>query len=631
MPLTPAFLDTFSVFAFLRPLCSTCLEQMILSYLLSADDLLKKDNGVHALPVQALAELNGCQNRAVYTALTKLEGKSHLLVEHAATNASPPMVRLTVEVPEQRGLFMSIPLVPPVLDKPKEPKTDRGMPAYAKKLGEYKRSLAVARLRGAELLAYHAVRTVSHSIPASKAAAKGRKAASYGRLIGTAGLMAWIPGTEKTLGAVLGSLVEKKLLWREVEKARSNNLRTVYSYTPAPASDFSAQKVVVEEEPRETTWKTRSGRPAKIRSWEECTKPRPMNTLRDLRREVKNNKYWLEHMKNVAILRGELLENLTRSFRITDTVQDLKGELEKEQHYVQNAYQPQYRAAQLRELANNFDTPKGTLNSIEGLDDSEQKLRELEEKLKRLENNLPERLLRNIDDAKRSIACYAKPPHPTKRQEQEAIMEVLGAPPISMLLLAKEHGILNNAILDKYRRSVMEELALQPELAEYTKLNSRFTELVKLVESGERLPEDEPEVEPVPGEAERPATGTAADEWFKVYNTYNEIALFRITDVESGWETPAAQAAVRNADADFYPFALLVALEEQACLDDEVLAIWGEKALLELAELGEEKPAVYAGIMADSRYAGLLERLGGGGAPVTPVTTNSGEVDRAGV
>lgn len=648
MPLTPAFLDTFSVFAFLRPLCSTCLEQMILSYLLSADDLLKKDNGVHALPVQALAELNGCQNRAVYTALTKLEGKSHLLVEHAATNASPPMVRLTVEVPEQRGLFMSIPLVPPVLDKPKEPKTDRGMPAYAKKLGEYKRSLAVARLRGAELLAYHAVRTVSHSIPASKAAAKGRKAASYGRLIGTAGLMAWIPGTEKTLGAVLGSLVEKKLLWREVEKARSNNLRTVYSYTPAPASDFSAQKVVVEEEPRETSWKTNSGRPAKIRSWEECTKPRPMKTLRDLQREVKNNKYWLEHMKNVAILRGELLENLTRSFRITDTVQDLKGELEKERHYVQNAYQPQYCTAQLWKLANNFDTPIGTLNSLEVLDDSEQKLRELEEKLKRLENNLPERLLSNIDEVKRSIAYYAQTTHPTKRQEQEAIMEITCAPPISMLLLAKEHGILNNAILDKYRRSVMEELALQPELAEYTKLNSRFTELVKLVESGERLPEDEPEkVEPetgqaaaelepeesetVPGEAERPATGTAADEWFKLYNNRNKMTLSMITGVESGWETPAAQAAVRKADADFYPFALLVALEEQACLDDEVLAIWGEKALLELAALGEEKPDMYASIMADSRSAGLLKRLGGGGAPVTPVTANSGEVDRAGV
>ena len=183
----------------------------MLSYLLTADDVLQKDNGVHALPVQALADLNGCQNRTVYTALAKLEGKGHIHVEKQATNASPPMVRLTIKVLEQRGLFMVIPLVPPVLDKPKEPKTDRGMPAYAKKLGEYKRSLAVARLRGAELLAYHAVRTVSHSIPASKAAAKGRKAASYGRLIGTAGLMAWIPGTEKTLlGKVLQALRGKR-------------------------------------------------------------------------------------------------------------------------------------------------------------------------------------------------------------------------------------------------------------------------------------------------------------------------------------------------------------------------------------------------------------------------------------
>lgn len=660
MPITPAFLDTFSVFAFLRPLCSTCLEQMILSYLLSADGVLKQDNGVHALPVQALAELGGCQNRAVYTALVKLAGKSHLLVEHAATNASPPMVRLTVEVPEQRGLFMSIPLVPPVLDEPKRPKTDRGIPAYVKKVGEYKRSLAVARLRGAELLAYHAVRTVSHSIPVSKAAAKGRKAASYGRLIGTAGLMAWIPGTEKTLGAVLGSLVEKKLLWREVEKARSNNLRTVYCYTPAPASDFTAQKVVVEEEPRETSWKTNSGRPAKIRSWEECTKPRPMDTRRDLGREVKNNMYWLEHKRKETMLKIELLKHLSQdfycfveeedetSFKLSE--EDYRANLERELHYVKNAYQPQYTTERLRALADELGASENTRARIDGLESMGQALREMEDELRGLEGTLPKWFRHRIDTMESFFRENVKVPNPTKRQEQEAVMEVSlhNAYPVSMLWVAQQRGLMNNAILDKFHSGARKSMTEYPYYTEYIKLNSRFTELVKLIESDERLPEEEPEkVEPetgqaaaelvpeesetVPGEAERLATGTAADEWFKLHNDLNEMTLFMITGDKSGWETPAAQAAVRNADAGFHPFALMVALKEQGCLDDEVLAIWGLKALQEIAELGEKKPDMYASIMADSRSAGLLERLGGGGAPVTLVTTNSGEVDRAGV
>ena len=630
---TDTFLDTFSVYAFARNLGTTCLEQMVLSYLLTADDLLKKDNGVHALPVQALADLNGCQNRTVYTALTKLEGKGHIHVEKQASNASPPMVRLTITVPNPRGLFMSIPLVPSVLDEPKRPKTDRGIPAYEKKVGEYNRSVLVSRLTGTAMLAYHAVRTVCHSIPATKAAAKGRKATNYGRLIGTIGLQGWIPGTEKTLGAVLGSLVNAKLLWRKAEPARSNKMRTVYSYTIAPATDFQGMAPAgdAKGQAAHASQKTKSSKPATVRSWEECTAPRPMESLEDLRRELRNNTYYLEHKVNVGIKRLELLEAFDMEMlgfvepeeeeRFKAQVEEDQAILDKEKLYVKNAYQPQHTTEELRALAEKFQAGQKELKSLDTLATAEGMLERNQKELKEREGKLPGWLQLFVDATNALIQQHAKAESPTPKQMKDAIMaNPYGVYPFSLLWIAEQQGILDNKMLEQYGDGARESLDKEPLAAVYVKLNSRFGRLLDILEGRVTLPEDEPEPEEEP--AEQAPTFQLLEEWLQMCLRRNKIVLEAKAGC-SDWSQPAVREIVLTGKIPCYAIPLLYSCNEAGCLDREILSAWRQRALGELSRMSDD-------LLQEVRRApalqGILEAIMEDNAPpVTEVTENSGK------
>lgn len=630
---TDTFLDTFSVYAFARNLGTTCLEQMVLSYLLTADGVLKQDNGVHALPVQALAELNGCQNRAVYTALTKLEGKGHIHVEKQASNASPPMVRLTITVPEQRGLFMSIPLVPPVLDEPKRPKTDRGIPAYEKKVGEYNRSVLVSRLTGTAMLAYHAVRTVCHSIPATKAAAKGRKATNYGRLIGTAGLMAWIPGTEKTLGSVLSSLVDAKLLWRTAEPARSNKMRTVYSYTIAPATDFQGMAPAgdAKGQAAHASQKTKSGKPATVRSWEECTAPRPMESLADLRRELRNNTYFLGHKVNVGIKRLELLEAFDMEMlcfvepeeeeRFKAQVEEDQAILDKEKHYVKNAYQPQHTTEELRALAEKFQAGQKELKSLDTLADAEGMLERNQKELEKREGKLPGWLQLIVDTMDAMVRQHAKAETPTPKQMKDAIMaNPYGVYPFSLLWIAEQQGVLNNKMLEQYGAAARESLDKEPLAAVYVKLNSRFGRLLDILKGRVTLPEDEPEPEEEP--AEQVPTFELLDEWLQMCLRRNKIVLETKAGC-SDWAQPAAREIVLTGKIPCYAIPLLYSCNEAGCLDGEILSAWRQRALGELSRMSDD---LLQEVRSAPALQGILKAIMEDNAPpVTEVTENSGK------
>lgn len=236
-------LDSFAFYSKLKVYASTVSEQLLLSYLHSADNVYGKTG--HSLPVVCLAELVGKSPRTMYTAMHKLEAEGKLQVESKATNASLPKCILTLDIPEENaGLFFNMPLCP---ERPQpleglQERVDLGENPLDSKvyLARY-RDCMVYFLRGTEMLTYFIVRTVSIDIPKSKAK-KNKQSIKYGKLVGVAGLMAWLPGTEKTLGKVLSRLVDKGLLRCEKHRATSNGVRVVYSYTPAPPSQIDAEQ-----------------------------------------------------------------------------------------------------------------------------------------------------------------------------------------------------------------------------------------------------------------------------------------------------------------------------------------------------------------------------------------------------
>lgn len=284
------YLDKFCYYARLRTEAKTVTEQLILSYLMSADYVLPSEEGKHRLPAQAIAHQAGCGNEAVYDAIRKLGKRDKLEVLDKATNKGLPLLKLLIPVPPQKevGLYFTLEMPTDTgfravfpkrpAEEPRRDGNDRQNDRYEKEWEKacdeferaalfLKRDYAISKLTGSELIAYRAIKATCIDIPAAK---KGKVKAHgynkqeqpqdgqqekkkdgkqkaeperqeekvYGRFFGAAALAQWMPGSEKTLRRVLNTLEEKKLVWKKINPVVSNEAHKVYTYTPTPATEF---------------------------------------------------------------------------------------------------------------------------------------------------------------------------------------------------------------------------------------------------------------------------------------------------------------------------------------------------------------------------------------------------------